>query len=60
MAGGSTTGRWRGCDAEAVGLAYAAQRVEAMPVEATDVALGAVATEAGLWRGGGLVRPGAG
>ena len=44
----------------AVGLAYAAQRVEAMPVEATDVALGAVATEAGLWRGGGLVRPPAG
>ncbi len=46
--------------AEAVGLAYAAQRVEAIPVEATDVALGAVATEEGLWRGGGLVRAAAG
>ena len=44
----------------AVGLAYDAQRVQAMPVEPTDVALDAVATEAGLWRGGGLVPPRAG
>ena len=42
--------------APAVGLAYAAQRVDRMPLEPTDVPLGAVATEEGLWRGGGLVR----
>ena len=42
--------------APSVGLAYAAQRVDRMPLEPTDVPLGAVATEEGLWRGGGLVR----
>ena len=46
--------------AEAVGLAYAAQRVAALPAEAWDVPLGAVATEEGLWRGGGLAAATAG